>query len=210
MPDAPTWDDIRVAAEAMTDTENEVYGIWSAWQARWGEAALSSRSPGNSFGARLVRREWNAQFDQPEWEEALTFYVDLMNDFVLRATPPTASTRTSRCLQQGRCGMWIDRHRRRLLRDQPRRQLRRRQVGFALAPNAEGIEKRSNWLWAWALAIPAGTQKADAALQFIEWATSKDYIGARGRKRRAGPMCPPARGRRFTRRPNTRKCPSRR
>ena len=35
---------------------------------------------------------------------------------------------------------------------------------------------RSNWLWAWALAIPAGTQQADAALQFIEWATSSDYI----------------------------------
>jgi sorbitol/mannitol transport system substrate-binding protein len=49
-------------------------------------------------------------------------------------------------------------------------------VGFALAPNAEGVEKRANWLWAWALAIPAGTQQEDAAKQFIEWATSKEYI----------------------------------
>lgn len=49
------------------------------------------------------------------------------------------------------------------------------QVGFALAPDT-GLGKRSNWLWAWALAIPAGTQKADAAKQFIEWATSKDYL----------------------------------
>jgi sorbitol/mannitol transport system substrate-binding protein len=39
-----------------------------------------------------------------------------------------------------------------------------------------GLGKRANWLWAWALAIPAGTQKEDAAKQFIEWATSKDYI----------------------------------
>jgi sorbitol/mannitol transport system substrate-binding protein len=38
------------------------------------------------------------------------------------------------------------------------------------------VDKKSNWLWAWALAIPAGTQKADAAQQFIEWATSTDYI----------------------------------
>ncbi len=49
-------------------------------------------------------------------------------------------------------------------------------VGFALAPNAEGVDRRSNWLWAWALAIPAGTQQSDEALQFIEWATSADYI----------------------------------
>ena len=48
-------------------------------------------------------------------------------------------------------------------------------VGFALAPDT-GLGKRSNWLWAWALAIPAGTQKEDAAKEFIEWATSKDYI----------------------------------
>ncbi|MEM1162183.1 MAG: extracellular solute-binding protein, partial [Pseudomonadota bacterium] len=49
-------------------------------------------------------------------------------------------------------------------------------VGFALAPNKDGVDRRANWLWAWALAIPAGTQQADAAKQFIEWATSKDYI----------------------------------
>jgi sorbitol/mannitol transport system substrate-binding protein len=48
-------------------------------------------------------------------------------------------------------------------------------VGFALAPD-NGLGKRSNWLWAWALAIPAGTAKEAAAKQFIEWATSKDYI----------------------------------
>ena len=31
-------------------------------------------------------------------------------------------------------------------------------------------------LWAWALAIPAGTKNADAAQKFIAWSTSKDYI----------------------------------
>ena len=36
--------------------------------------------------------------------------------------------------------------------------------------------KGANWLWAWALAIPAGTKNADAAQKFITWATSKDYI----------------------------------
>lgn len=45
------------------------------------------------------------------------------------------------------------------------------QVGFALAPNKEGVDKKANWLWAWALAIPAGTQKEAEAKQFIEWAS---------------------------------------
>jgi sorbitol/mannitol transport system substrate-binding protein len=47
-------------------------------------------------------------------------------------------------------------------------------VGFALAPD-NGLGKRSNWLWAWSLAIPAGTQKEEAAQKFVSWATSKHY-----------------------------------
>ena len=48
------------------------------------------------------------------------------------------------------------------------------QVGFALAPD-NGLGKRGNWLWAWSLAIPAGSDATDAAKEFIAWATSKEY-----------------------------------
>src|SRR5258708_38837217 len=48
------------------------------------------------------------------------------------------------------------------------------EVGFALAPNP-GLGKNANWLWAWNLAIPAGSKKVEAAGKFIAWATSKDY-----------------------------------
>ncbi len=47
-------------------------------------------------------------------------------------------------------------------------------VGFALAPNT-GLGKNANWLWAWNLAIPAGSKKVEAAEKFIAWATGKDY-----------------------------------
>ena len=48
-------------------------------------------------------------------------------------------------------------------------------VGFALAPD-NGLGKRGNWLWAWSLAIPASSQKQEAAKTFIDWATNKDYL----------------------------------
>jgi sorbitol/mannitol transport system substrate-binding protein len=48
-------------------------------------------------------------------------------------------------------------------------------VAFAQAPTA-ATPKGANWLWAWALAIPAGTKNADAAQKFVTWATSKEYI----------------------------------
>ena len=45
-----------------------------------------------------------------------------------------------------------------------------------LRSDRKGLGKRGNWLWAWSLAIPAGTQKAEAAQKFVSWATSKAYL----------------------------------
>ncbi len=48
-------------------------------------------------------------------------------------------------------------------------------VAFARAP----VQKTPNgaqWLWSWALAIPASSQHAKEAKRFIQWATSKEYV----------------------------------
>ena len=49
------------------------------------------------------------------------------------------------------------------------------QMAFAQAPT-KNTAKGANWLWAWALAVPAGTKNEAAAQKFIKWATSKEYI----------------------------------
>jgi sorbitol/mannitol transport system substrate-binding protein len=53
-------------------------------------------------------------------------------------------------------------------------------MAFAQAPTM-ATPKGANWLWAWALAIPAGSKKVDAAQKFVTWATSKDYINLVGK-----------------------------
>jgi sorbitol/mannitol transport system substrate-binding protein len=77
--------------------------------------------------------------------------------------------------QQGKCGMWIDATVAASFVSDPKNSTVADKVGYALAPDT-GLGKRGNWLWAWSLAIPAGTQKADAAKKFVAWATSKDYL----------------------------------
>lgn len=37
-------------------------------------------------------------------------------------------------------------------------------------------DKGTGWFWSWALAIPASSQKVDAAKDFLKWATSKEYF----------------------------------
>jgi sorbitol/mannitol transport system substrate-binding protein len=175
MPDAPTWSQIRDAAAAMHDPENEVYGICLRGKPGWGEGGAFITVTANSFGARWFDEDWNAQFDQPEWEEALTFFVDLMNSYGPPGYATNGFNENLSLFQQGRCGMWIDATVAASFVTNPNDSEYADSVGFALAPDT-GLGKRSNWLWAWALAIPAGTQQADAAKQFIEWATSKEYI----------------------------------
>jgi sorbitol/mannitol transport system substrate-binding protein len=175
MPTAPTWEFIREAAVAMTDRENEINGICLRGKAGWGEGGAFITVTANSFGARWFDEDWTPQFDQPEWAEALNFFVGMMTE----AGPPGYATNgfneNLSLFQQGKCGMWIDATVAASFVTNDDSTVAEH-VGFALAPNHEGVEKRANWLWAWALAIPAGTAKADAAKEFVEWATSKEYI----------------------------------
>ena len=176
MPDAPTWSDVEAAAKAMTDKDNEIYGVCLRGKAGWGENMAFITTVANSFGARRFDENWKPQLDTPEWKAAVTFYNDLLNNY----GPPGASTNgfneNLALFQQGKCGMWIDATVAASFVTNPNDSTVADSVGFALAPNKEGVDKRANWLWAWALAIPAGTQKEAAAKQFIEWATSKEYI----------------------------------
>ncbi len=175
MPDSPTWDFIRQAAAAMTDRDNEINGVCLRGKAGWGEGGAFITVTGNSFGARWFDEDWNAQFDQPEWKNALEFFVGMMAE----SGPPGYATNgfneNLSLFQQGKCGMWIDATVAASFVTNPNDSQVADSVGFALAPNT-GMGKNANWLWAWALAVPAGTQKEAAAKQFIEWATSKEYI----------------------------------
>src|SRR5260370_4824722 len=94
------------------------------------------------------------------------------------AGPPGASSNgfneNLALFNAGKCAMWIDATVAASFVTNPRDSRVADRVGFAMAPNA-GLGKNANWLWAWNLAIPAGSKKGPAAEKFIGWATSKDY-----------------------------------
>ena len=175
MPDSPTWADIKAAAEAMTDKDNEVYGICLRGKPGWGENMAFLTAMANSYGARWFDPDWNPQFDSEEWKAALTDYLDLMTNY----GPPGASSNgfneNLSLFQQGKCGMWMDATVAASFVTDPENSTVADSVGFAQFPNKEGLDNHGNWLWAWSLAIPASSQKQDAAKAFIAWATSKGY-----------------------------------
>jgi sorbitol/mannitol transport system substrate-binding protein len=174
MPESPTWEFVADAARKLTDKSAEIYGICLRGKAGWGENMAFLTAMSNSFGARWFDENWKAQFDQPAWKETLDFYVKLMND----AGPPGASSNgfneNLALFNSGKCAMWIDATVAASFVTNPKESSVADKVGFALAPNT-GKGKNANWLWAWSLAIPAGSQKVEAAEKFIGWATSKGY-----------------------------------
>jgi sorbitol/mannitol transport system substrate-binding protein len=175
MPEAPTWEFIADAARKITDKGTETYGICLRGKAGWGENMAFLTATANSFGARWFDENWKPQFDQAEWKNTLQFYIDLMKD----AGPPGASSNgfneNLALFQSGKCGMWIDATVAASFVTNPKESQVADKVGFALAPDT-GLGKRGNWLWAWSLAIPAGSAKQEEAKKFIAWATSKSYL----------------------------------
>jgi len=174
MPDAPTWEFVADAARKMTDRANDINGICLRGKAGWGENMAFLTATSNSFGARWFDEKWVPQFDQPEWKATLQFYVDLMKDAGPAGASSNGFNENLALFQQGKCGMWIDATVAASFVSNPKDSTVADKVSYALAPDT-GLGKRGNWLWAWSLGVPAGTQKAEAAQKFISWATSKAY-----------------------------------
>ena len=150
MPDKPTWEFIKQAADKMTDKAAGVYGICLRGKPGWGENMAFLTATANSFGARWFDEKWQPQFNSPEWKATLDYYVPLMK----ADGPPGASSNgfneNLALFNDGKCGMWIDATVAAGSVTDPKQSKVADKVGFALAPD-NGLGKRGNWLWSWAL-----------------------------------------------------------
>ena len=175
MPDQPTWDQVREWAAAIHDPDNGVYGICLRGKPGWGENMAFLSTLVNTFGGQWFDMEWRPRLDDQVWHDAVTFYVDLMRNY----GPPGATTNgfneNLALFSTGRCGMWVDATVAAGMLYNPEQSTVADRLGFAQAPVASH-PKGSNWLWSWALAVPTSSDAADAAKEFVTWATSKEYI----------------------------------
>ncbi|HVW92444.1 MAG TPA: sugar ABC transporter substrate-binding protein [Devosia sp.] len=175
MPDSPTWDFIRQAADKITDRSAGINGVCFRGKAGWGENMAFITSLANSMGARWFDENWKPQFDSPEWKETLQYYADIMKADGPAGASTNGYNENLTLFQQGKCGMWIDATVAASALTDPKQSTVASDVAWAVAPTKAGLSDHGNWLWSWALAIPASSQKTDAAEKFVAWATSKHY-----------------------------------
>jgi sorbitol/mannitol transport system substrate-binding protein len=182
MPARPTWD--QIAAIARKIDSPQMAGICLRGKPGWGDLGASFTTVLNTFGGTW----WSStpdgkvdesQVDQPEFKEALKFYVDLVRD---AGESDAANASYNECLtqyQDGKVAMWYDATVAAgslEANDSPVKG----KNGYALAPVRK--TKASGWLWTWALAIPQNSSDPDTSWKYISWATGPDYIKTAGTK----------------------------
>ncbi len=172
MPDAPTWEE--VAAIAREVDSDEMAGICLRGKPGWGDLGAAFTTVLNTFGGTwwLANDDGSigaSQVDQPEFAEALNFYVDLLNDAGEDDAANSSFNECKTLYEEGKVAMWYDATVAASLFPEDVVE----NTAFALAPTKETAA--SGWLWAWTLAIPVSTSDQDAAWQFIDWATNAGY-----------------------------------
>ncbi|MUG99921.1 extracellular solute-binding protein [Scytonema sp. UIC 10036] len=175
VPEQPTYPQIREWANKIHDPARGVYGVCLRGKPGWGENVAFVSTLVNTYGGRWFDMKWQPTIDTPAWKEATSFYVDLLNKY----GPPGASSNgfneNLALFSTGKCGMWVDATVAAGLLSNPKESQVYDKVGFARAP-IEKYPNGSNWLWAWALAVPKTSKSPEAAQKFVAWATSKEYI----------------------------------
>jgi sorbitol/mannitol transport system substrate-binding protein len=180
VPAHPTWQQIAGIAAKVDGAEPGMRGICLRGLAGWGELGAPLTSVVNTFGGTWFTKDWKAQVDSPAFKKATNFYVDLVKKHGEAGAAQAGFTECLNAMSQKKVAMWYDATSAAGSLEDPSSSKIAGHVGYAYAPTVE--TKSSGWLWSWAWAMPKTTKKADAASQFMLWASSKKYEKLVGEK----------------------------
>ncbi len=181
IPSNPTWAQVKDLAAKIHNPKDGVYGICLRGKPGWGDNMAFLTTLVNTSGGQWFDMKWKPQLESKPWKDAITFYVDLLTKYGPPGSSNNSFNEILALYNEGKCGMWIDATIAASFITDPKQSKVADKVAFAQAPTMV-TPKGANWLWAWALAIPAGTKNAAAAQKFIEWSTSKEYINLIGKE----------------------------
>lgn len=171
----PTYDEFMAMAAATHDPNNGIYGTCQRGKAGWGENMAFVGTLANAFGADWFDMDWNPQLDSPEWNAAIHYYVDLMTKYGPPGATANGHNENRALFKDGHCATWVDATSAANDVRNPNNSSVADVTDFFKAPQ-QVTDKGTGWFWSWALAIPASSQKADTAKDFLKWATSKEYF----------------------------------
>lgn len=173
----PTWQQVADAAKKVNSASTA--GICMRGKPGWGDLFAPLTTVVQTFGGNWYDNNWNATVNSPEWKQAITFYKTLLDTSGEKDPVSYSFNECLTALKEGKAAMWADASVAASMLEADDSPVKGK-MGYAHMPVDK--TKESGWLWSWNLAIPATTKNKAAAIDFVKWATSKDYIKLVGNK----------------------------
>ncbi len=175
--DNPTWQQVADAAKKVNSSQTA--GICMRGKPGWGDLFAPLTTVVQTFGGNWYDNQWKATVNTPEWKSALTFYKTMLDQSGEKDPVSYSFNECLTALKEGKAAMWADASVAASMLEAADSPVKGK-MGYAHMPVDK--TKESGWLWSWNLAVPASTKNKDAAIKFVKWATSKEYIKLVGEK----------------------------
>jgi sorbitol/mannitol transport system substrate-binding protein len=173
----PTWQEVADAAKKVKTADTA--GICMRGKPGWGDLFAPLTTVVQTFGGNWYDDKWNATVNTPQWKEAVTFYKTMLDESGQKDPVSYSFNECLTALKEGKAAMWADASVAASMLEAADSPVKGK-MGYAHMPVNKTQE--SGWLWSWNLAVPASTKNRDAAIKFVKWATSKEYIKLVGEK----------------------------
>jgi sorbitol/mannitol transport system substrate-binding protein len=173
MPEHPTWNQVATLAAKLDGAEQGMKGICLRGLPGWGEVMAPLTTVVNTFGGTWFTKDWQAQLNSPEFNQATNFYVDLVRKHGEVGAPQSGFTECLNNMSQGKVAMWYDATSAAGALENPAQSKVAGKIGYAYAPVNK--TKSSGWLYTWAWGIEKASKNPDNAWKFVSWASSKEY-----------------------------------
>jgi len=177
MPENPTWDQVADLAAKVDGAEPRMKGICLRGQPGWGQVFAPLNTVVNTFGGQWFDMSWNPTLTAPAFQEAVQFYVDLLQKHGEVGAPQAGFLECLNSFQQGGTAMWYDATANAPLVEGDDSPIKGK-VGFVAAPVKQ--TKASGWLYSWAWGVEKASKNSADAQKFIAWASGKDYENQAG------------------------------
>ncbi|MBN2469545.1 MAG: sugar ABC transporter substrate-binding protein [Anaerolineae bacterium] len=168
-----TLEELEAAAAALTDRDNNMYGI--ALRGQRSAAVTQFSSFLYSFGGEWIDEDGNSAINSPEAFEAYDYYGRLLREY----GPPGGINmhwpQAIAVFAQGNAAMYLDADILYTNVVDPNASVVVDSVAFA--PFPEGPAGRKPYsVTSWAIGMNSGSMNKDAAWEFIRWATSPEIV----------------------------------
>lgn len=165
-----TLDELKAAAEKLTDAGNEVYGFVARGQRSPLVTQFSSFL--YSFGGDWFDSEGNATVNTPEALAAMDLYSTLLRDYGPPGTLNMSWPQAVAVFAQGKAAMYTDASSIFPNLLDPEKSEVADKTGVAVFPAGPAGSVMYN-VTSWGLSMYSGTKNPDASWEFIRWATGK-------------------------------------